>query len=85
MTTTPGCLELRQAQGRLLYYLDDRAVAGGSTLELCFSGGWVIGRFEWNGDPAKTPIFHASIELARGGVVEHRLELPEGAHLRWPA
>lgn len=79
-----GSLELRDTQGRLRFFLDGRVVSGGSTLELCFSGGWVVGRFEWSGDAAEAPRFHASIELAAGGVVEHSLSLPDGARLRWP-
>lgn len=84
MEALTGSLELREAQGRLRFFLDGRMVSGGSTLELCFSGGWVVGRFEWSGDPSEAPRFHASIELAAGGVVEHCIALPDGAHLRWP-
>ncbi len=79
-----GALELRVGPAGLRYHLSGRLVSGGATVALCFSGGWVTGRFEWSGDPAEPPSFSASIELAGGGVAEHRLPLPEGALLRWP-
>jgi hypothetical protein len=65
------------------YYLDGKVLNGGDILELCFSGGWVAGRYEWS--PDRGPLFFCSIELAEGGVIEHVLEIPDGALLRRPA
>jgi hypothetical protein len=53
-------------------------------MQLCFSGGWVTGRFEWSGDPGERPRFSCSIELDGGGVEEHVVEIPDRALLRWP-
>ena len=76
-------LELRDRGGRWKHYLLQRPVNGGDPVELCLSGGWVIGRYEWNaGDEA--PRFHFSVELGGGRVWESSFELPEGALLRWP-
>ena len=52
--------------------------------QLCFSGGWVTGRFEWNGELGEGPRFSCSIELDGGRVAEHSLEIPDGALMRWP-
>jgi hypothetical protein len=78
-----GQLVLRLRGGRHKHYLLGRTVNGGDVLQLCFSGGWVSGRYEWAGDEA-VPRFHFSIELGGGRVWESSLELPEGALLRWP-
>jgi hypothetical protein len=77
-------LQLQTSLSGPRYFLADRLVSGGSVLQLCFSGGWVTGRFEWSGDFAEPPRFHASIELAGGEVAMHAIDLPEGALLRWP-
>jgi hypothetical protein len=77
-------LELRtDLAGRPRHYLAGRPVVGGSVVQLCFSGGWVTGRFDWNGNIDERPRFSASIELDGGGVAEHSLEIPERALLRW--
>jgi hypothetical protein len=79
-----GVLELRERGGRSKHWLLGRAVNGGDPLELCCSGGWIIGRYECAGGEA-APRFHFSVELAGGGRVwESSFELPEGALLRWP-
>jgi hypothetical protein len=65
------------------YYLAGRPINGGDTVELCMSGGWVTGRFEWTADD-ELPSFHFSIELVRGQA-PLSITLPEGARLRWPA
>jgi hypothetical protein len=75
-------LELRDQGGRLKHYLDGKPVNGGDLLEVCFSGGWLPMRYEWNGD-LSSPRFHFSVELGAGRVWESFLELPEDALLRW--
>ena len=77
-------IELRAGASGLRYYLADRPVHGGDTLQLCFSGGWVTGRYEWNADPSERPRFHCSIELEGGEVEECSIPIPEGALLRRP-
>jgi hypothetical protein len=76
-------MELRIGLGGPRYYIAGRPVPGGSVVQMCFSGGWVTGRFEWSGDCAERPRFHCSLEVEQGGVVEHSLEIPEGALMRW--
>ena len=75
-------LKLMQTLSGLRYCLDDKPLLGGDTLALCFSGGWVIGRFEWNSDPSVAPRFHCSVELVGGKVEPFDLAIPEGALLR---
>jgi hypothetical protein len=71
--------------GRVKHILLGRTLTGGDTVELQFSGGWVVGRYEWSTDPAEPPYFHYSIELeADGEVAPGRFPIPEGALLRWP-
>lgn len=78
-------LHLIERHGRIRHYLAGRVVQGGDPIDLCFSGGWVTGRYEWSGATHELPRFHYSIELmAEGKVVEGTLEIPEGAVLRWP-
>jgi hypothetical protein len=77
-------LELRDRPSGPRYYLAGRPLVGCSTVQLCFSGGWVTGRFEWSGNPDEPPRFHCSIEQEVGGVVDHVLDIPEKALLRWP-
>jgi hypothetical protein len=76
-------LTLRNGPLGLRHYLDDRIVNGGEPIEICFSGGWVVGRYERGPDPER-PSFHCSIERAGGGVAELVIEIPEGALVRWP-
>lgn len=76
-------LVLVQRGGRYKHHLLGRVVNGGDVLQLCFSGGWVSGRYEWSADE-RAPRFHFSIELGGGRVWESSFELPEGALLRWP-
>ena len=64
------------------YCLAGRPINGGDTIELCISGGWITGRFEWTPED-ELPTFHFSIELVRGQAPLSIL-LPEGARLRWP-
>jgi hypothetical protein len=75
-------LVLKHAQGTLRYTLGGKGLNGGDIVELCCSGGWLTGRFEWNGRPEDAPRFHFSIELARGGVEELSITIPELALLR---
>ena len=78
-------LELRtDLAGRPRFYLAGRPAPSGSVVQLCFSGGWVTGRFDWSGDSTERPRFYCSIELDGGGVEEHVVEIPDRALLRWP-
>jgi len=83
MSSEPvGTLKLAETLSGLRYCLDGKPLRGGDILELCFSGGWVVGRFEWTSDPAERPTFHCSIELVGGKVEPFDLAIPEGAILR---
>jgi len=85
MRTAAETLELITRNGRLRYQLAGRVVTGSDLIDLCFSGGWVTGRYEWRGDLGERPRFHYSIEMmAEGRVTEGTIEIPEGAVLRWP-
>jgi len=84
MSETAGTLELRTGLSGPRYFLGGRLISGGAILQLCFSGGWVTGRFEWAGEFDEAPRFHASIELEGGEVAAHVIELPDGALFRWP-
>ena len=77
-------LDLRDGAGGPRYYLAGRPVAGGAIVQLCLSGGWVTGRFEWMGETGDKPRFHFSVELAGGGAEQHALDMPDRALLRWP-
>jgi hypothetical protein len=83
MTGRAKSLDLRDGASGPRYHLAGRPVAGGSVVQLCFSGGWVTGRFEWSGQADEKPHFHCSVELDGGGVEEHVVEIPERALLRW--
>jgi hypothetical protein len=78
-------LRTGKAQGTSRFFLEDRPLSGGSVVELCCSGGWLTGRFEWEGDVDAAPSFYFSIEIEGGDVDQQRIELPEGALLRWPS
>lgn len=85
MTLPPlaaSTLTLRETLSGLRYCLDGRPLHGGDTIAICFSGGWVIGRFEWSSDPAERPRLHCSIELVGGRVAPFELTIPEAAILR---
>lgn len=84
MSSPPACLRLASRAGEMRHTLSGRAVNGGDTLDLCFSGGWITGRYEWGSEHSGQPSFHCSIVLEGGGVVERVIEIPEGALLRWP-
>jgi hypothetical protein len=84
MTTPPDSFELRTAPSGPRHYLACKPVHCGDTLQLCFSGGWVTGRYEWDSNVVNRPRFHCSIELATGGVEECAIVIPEGALLRRP-
>jgi hypothetical protein len=76
-------LELFERHGRPRYRIGERTLTGGEVIALCFSGGWVTGRFEWSGDAHERPRFHYSIELlGEGRVAQGDFELPEGAVVR---
>lgn len=78
-------LVLVERNGRTKYHLAGKPVTGGDPIDLCFSGGWVTGRYEWSGDVHQRPVFHYALELiGEGEVAEGIITLPEGAVLRWP-
>jgi hypothetical protein len=79
---TPETLKLINTLSGLRYCLQGKPILGGDTLAMCFSGGWVVGRFEWNSDPAERPRFHFSIELDGGQVESLDISIPERALLR---
>jgi hypothetical protein len=79
----PSVLTLRERGPRRTHLLHDRPLHGGDPIQLCFSGGWVTGRYEWPGGDAP-PRFHFSVELTGGRVWESCFDLPDGALLRWP-
>ena len=83
MTGRAKSLELRDGPSGPRYYLTGKPVPGASVVEMCFSGGWVTGRFEWSGEPGERPRFFCSIELDGSGTAEHSVEIPERALLRW--
>lgn len=83
MSSQPiGTPRLTETLSGLRYCLDDKPLRGGDILALCFSGGWLVGRFEWSSDPADLPTFHCSIELVGGKVEPIDFAIPEGAILR---
>jgi hypothetical protein len=84
MSDTSGTIELAHAQGTLRYSLLGRSLSGGDVVQLCCSGGWITGRFEWEGSTEAPPSFYFSIELAGGRTAQRVLPIPEGALLRWP-
>jgi hypothetical protein len=75
----PEALQLVETQSGFRYALRGKPLYGGDTIALCFSGGWVIGRFEWNSDLDRPPRFHCSIEIEGGRVAAFSLDIPEGA------
>lgn len=77
-------LRLGTAQGSTRYFLEDRVVSGGDIVQLCCSGGWLTGRFEWDAGLAKAPTFYFSIELEGGAVSQLSIDLPDSALMRWP-
>jgi hypothetical protein len=84
MSGDSGAIELAHAQGSLRYSLLGRPLSGGDVVQLCCSGGWITGRFEWEGSAEAPPSFYFSIELEGGGVAQQVLPIPDGALLRWP-
>jgi hypothetical protein len=83
MNREPGTLLLARAQGTMRYTLGGRVVHGGDIVQLCFSGGWITGRFECDMENQGKPMFFFSIELEGGKVDQQSLVIPEGALLRW--
>jgi hypothetical protein len=84
MPSQATTLELKRGLAGTRYYLAGRLLNGGDTIQLCFSGGWVTGRYEWNPERPNNPYFHCSIELEGGRVAAHAIEIPDQALLRWP-
>jgi hypothetical protein len=82
MTSPAGSLRLGRAQGAERFFLLDRPIGGGDVVQLCASGGWLTGRFEW--DAGGAPKFYFSVELEGGGVAQLHFPIPERALLRWP-
>lgn len=77
-------LELRNGPAGIRHYLADRLLNGGDPIQLCFSGGWVTGRYERSSDHPERAFFHCSIERAGGMTTDHMVELPDDALVRWP-
>lgn len=85
MVGPSGSLRLGRAQGADRYFLLDRPVSGGDNVQLCTSGGWITGRFEWDAGRGDDPRFYFSVELEGGGdVAQLHFPIPERALLRWP-
>jgi hypothetical protein len=82
--TSSGSLRLGRAAGAERYFLLDRPIRGGDVVQLCASGGWITGRFEWDPGRGGAPTFFFSVELEGGGVEQLSFEIPERALLRWP-
>lgn len=78
----PEPLVLQITRSGPRYHLHGRPLFGGDVVQLCFSGGWVMGRFEWSQDPEEPARFHTSIELAGGGVEAIALEIHQRALFR---
>jgi hypothetical protein len=51
-------------------------------VQLCCSGGWLTGTFDWGEEMHAQPFFHFSIELEGGKVAQQSLAIPKGALLR---
>lgn len=79
-----GSLQLGRAQGAPRYFLLDRSIGGGDIVQLCTSGGWITGRFEWDAGTGGVPTFYFSVELEGGGVAQLHFAIPDRALLRWP-
>lgn len=84
MPESSGSLRLGRASGGERYLLLDRPIRGGDIVQLCASGGWITGRFEWDPGSGNAPSFLFSVELEGGGVAQLSFEIPERALLRWP-
>ena len=84
MPSSPSTLRLASTQSGLRYFLLERPLRGGDVVQLCCSGGWLTGRFEWDMGAEGGPRFFFSIELHGGGIEQHSLPIPEGALLRRP-
>ena len=82
MPGKPAPLSLVPARGSVRYAIGDHVIGGGDIVELCCSGGWLSGRFEWDEGMGSPPRFHFSIELEGGEISEHVIDLPERALLR---
>lgn len=74
-------LTLKETGAGVRYALDDKVLFAGDLIAVCLSGGWVTGRFEWNGDFATPPELHTSFELGAGRLHPLAIELPAGALL----
>jgi hypothetical protein len=79
-----GTLQLAHAQGTIRYALLGRPLSGGDIVQLCCSGGWITGRFEWEGSTELPPSFYFSIELEGGRIAQQAVPIPDRALLRWP-
>jgi aminoglycoside 6'-N-acetyltransferase len=77
-----GPLRIVPARGSLRWAIGDRVLDGSEIVELCCSGGWLTGRFEWNGTVDARPTFHFSVERGGADVAPHTIPIPEGAILR---
>jgi hypothetical protein len=83
MSSPTGSLRLGRAQGADRFFLLDRPISGGDVVQMCASGGWITGRFEWDAGVGGVPTFYFSVELDGGGVAQLHFPIPERALLRW--
>jgi hypothetical protein len=83
MASGPSTLVLGHAQGARRWFLCGRPLSGGDVVQLCCSGGWITGRFEWGAEMDARPFFYFSIEVEGGRVAEQSLAIPDGALMRW--
>jgi hypothetical protein len=84
MSMSASSLKLGHAQGADRFFLLERPVSGGDIVQMCASGGWITGRFEWDTGQGGAPTFYFSVELEGGGVAQLQFPIPERALLRWP-
>ncbi len=82
MSPPAASMRLGRAQGAHWYFLRDRPISGGDVVQMCTSGGWIMGRFDWDSGVGGVPTFYFSVELDGGGVALLHFPIPERALLR---
>ena len=84
MSGNGEALRRGHARGAERYFLLDRPISSGDVVQLCTSGGWITGRFEWDPGMGGAPTFYFSVELDGGGIEQLAFPIPDRALLRWP-